>query len=261
MDKHCRICGADCAGKPRIKDPQGRYYCKGCYDTAQASETQSEPVDPDIIPLDAPMLEAPAIVPCPSCGNGLPPGTVVCLGCGYNGATGQQAHTVALEPPSVRSTIWPLFIGVISTLLGGFGVVSSVVQVATMASQGILATNNTPRLIGQLTGALFSFSMSLWLMTGGIGVFRRRAGGPVALQRWSVVMLVICGCCTGFTIIAMFALPGTGGPPPPPGTPPAPPQSALLAITAVALVIAMLWPAFLLLWFRRGKIVDEINGW
>ncbi len=30
--KICVVCGQDCAGKPRVKDPQGRYSCKSCHE-------------------------------------------------------------------------------------------------------------------------------------------------------------------------------------------------------------------------------------
>jgi hypothetical protein len=30
--KLCVFCGADCAGRPRTKDAQGRYYHKECYE-------------------------------------------------------------------------------------------------------------------------------------------------------------------------------------------------------------------------------------
>ncbi len=35
MTKICVICGEDCSGRPRIKDPRGHYYCKACYEQAR----------------------------------------------------------------------------------------------------------------------------------------------------------------------------------------------------------------------------------
>lgn len=29
--KPCVVCGVDCTGRPRVKDPNGRYYCRPCY--------------------------------------------------------------------------------------------------------------------------------------------------------------------------------------------------------------------------------------
>ena len=34
MAKICVICGEDCSGRPRIKDPKGHYYCKSCHEKA-----------------------------------------------------------------------------------------------------------------------------------------------------------------------------------------------------------------------------------
>lgn len=31
-EKRCTICGVDCNGRPRMKDPSGRYFCRPCYD-------------------------------------------------------------------------------------------------------------------------------------------------------------------------------------------------------------------------------------
>lgn len=35
--KKCVICGVDCAGRPRVKDPRGRYFCRPCYDSRASS--------------------------------------------------------------------------------------------------------------------------------------------------------------------------------------------------------------------------------
>jgi len=34
--KNCKVCGKDTAGSPRIKDPQGSYYCVPCYEIAKS---------------------------------------------------------------------------------------------------------------------------------------------------------------------------------------------------------------------------------
>ncbi len=57
MTKTCVICGEDCSGRPRTKDPKGRYYCLPCYERAkhkleqkQAANSQPPPVPP--VPAD-----------------------------------------------------------------------------------------------------------------------------------------------------------------------------------------------------------------
>ncbi len=84
--KICVICGEDCSGRPRIKDPKGRYYCRKCHESAAengrtpAGRTQSaEPV--------------PGAVICPSCESALPAGAKVCVACGINVDTGRSIVT------------------------------------------------------------------------------------------------------------------------------------------------------------------------
>lgn len=68
--KHCIVCGVDCAGRPRVKDPQGRYYCRPCYDS-KADESAglrdggpaSARRDADAIGLDAPAPNAALSLP------------------------------------------------------------------------------------------------------------------------------------------------------------------------------------------------------
>jgi hypothetical protein len=129
--KVCVVCGQDCSGRPRVKDPRGRYYCRECYDEAARkrkakSQAQKpapppppdEPVDAELIPDDedadiglfgelssSEQGAAAAQVqeyPCPSCGNPIPAGAVLCMRCGYNRQLGTRmgAPTVAQAEPS-----------------------------------------------------------------------------------------------------------------------------------------------------------------
>ena len=52
MGKNCVICGKDVTQIKRVKDPQGRYYCAPCYDTAMAQSPAA--------PAAAPQPDAPA---------------------------------------------------------------------------------------------------------------------------------------------------------------------------------------------------------
>jgi hypothetical protein len=46
--KVCRLCGVDCAGRQRVRDQFGRYYCKACYsaEEARGRAAPSKPADP-----------------------------------------------------------------------------------------------------------------------------------------------------------------------------------------------------------------------
>ncbi len=122
--KICVICGEDCSGRPRIKDPRGRYYCRSCHElAAQRGQTRaaaSQPAEP-----------APGTVICPSCESALPPGAKVCVACGINVDTGRSIVTsrrldVNLIYANTERVLRPLswlnpvgFLPVASEALGG----------------------------------------------------------------------------------------------------------------------------------------------
>jgi uncharacterized RDD family membrane protein YckC len=106
VTKPCVLCGEDCAGRPRIKDPKGRYYHKECYErevarlAQQAAEaTPAEPAafDPYAdVGNDAASAQPAGTKPCPGCSAPLEPEAVVCIACGYNLATGGRLETAAV---------------------------------------------------------------------------------------------------------------------------------------------------------------------
>lgn len=131
--KVCIVCGQDCAGRPRVKDPRGRYYCRECYDRAarkqrakrEAQRAAAPPPPPPPAPLDEPVgaelipqdedadlglfgelssLEKEAAAaqvqqyPCPSCGNPIPAGAVLCMRCGYNRQLGARMESPGAAP-------------------------------------------------------------------------------------------------------------------------------------------------------------------
>jgi hypothetical protein len=66
MAKTCVVCGVDCSGKPRVKDPQGRYCCQPCFDTAEARKANvaaAPRVDDEPFRIDDPAFEEPLLVP------------------------------------------------------------------------------------------------------------------------------------------------------------------------------------------------------
>lgn len=111
-EKICTKCGANVAGKPRVKDPHGHYFCQSCFDTAR-SEKSSRPTStpapppPDsqasdaifgVIDLDAlkPIADAPAprnLKVCPACGKARDSESVMCIGCGFDDRAGFQRGT------------------------------------------------------------------------------------------------------------------------------------------------------------------------
>lgn len=120
--KPCVFCGVECDGQPRVKDPQGRYYCKPCYDSRESrrgagasqqprtpagspSRESSDQDDPmiDLAALASAASAAPAAasaaLTCPACASSLAPGSVFCVGCGHDLRTGAKAATKVLKAP------------------------------------------------------------------------------------------------------------------------------------------------------------------
>jgi len=106
--KTCTVCGTNVSGKPRVKDAQGRYMCKACFDKARATkgaqehaakpkpEAAAKPVplaDEDnsfLLGIGSSSIASEGTAPCPECGRALTKNTIVCVGCGFNTQTGKR---------------------------------------------------------------------------------------------------------------------------------------------------------------------------
>jgi hypothetical protein len=106
--KICVRCGADCAGRPRVKDAAGRYTCGACVERIKNGRAGSASASAKIAPAHAeieppPFIDEPASVSggsCPNCAKGMPPDAVLCTGCGYSTQTGQALTTDAGPGPA-----------------------------------------------------------------------------------------------------------------------------------------------------------------
>lgn len=129
--KVCVLCGGDCAGQPRIKDPRGRYYHKTCHAEAARQREAGEAVTPmsdalsDALPAagagaglgamsggldDGPSFLDDILPPgaglagaCPNCRSQLAPSAIVCTACGYNTQSGQAGTTRKLKAKKPRA--------------------------------------------------------------------------------------------------------------------------------------------------------------
>jgi hypothetical protein len=114
--KICIHCGEDCSARPRTKDAQGRYACKGCHEKALAAaaarQKQAATVpasEPDVFDtgddgafaaslVSGVSIKAPETQMCESCGAAIRVDAVVCTSCGYNRQTGKQLKVSRRDP-------------------------------------------------------------------------------------------------------------------------------------------------------------------
>lgn len=152
--KVCVVCGVDVAAKPRVKDAQGRYVCKGECEAKLASKApatakptlKSSPAAGTTTSLGADdimgsLLSASPVLsgkPCAACGSAMKAGAVVCTNCGTNVETGKKLKTAIIKEkeekaPKVKggsptnryaSSSGPGFFKMLLYLSGGLSLVS-----------------------------------------------------------------------------------------------------------------------------------------
>lgn len=288
--KICGICGLDCAGRPRIKDKTGKYYCKACYDQAltkkrgvtapQIAPSSSSPPaqdDDEFSMLNALLAEQQshavaldAARQCANCRASLASDAVVCVNCGFNVQSGRplQVQTDAAAPPLITEskpriiagkTTWPLIIGIICMVLGapgalmyGFGLI------ATLMSERLTWADHQKELLITLGTCGFGLSFSAWLFIAGLGVMQRTQSGMRLLRRWAVFtirLVVIFGGLLLWGLSVMMNDPSLQQ-----GRDPAL-LGATFGTIAVGAIITLIWPVFVLIWSSLGSVRAEVENW
>ena len=111
VEKICVKCGTDVSAIERSKDAKGRYWCMPCYRAALAKQEAKREAerraqhaaapagdaDDQMMAalLDEGVHETAQPTACPNCRAMMPPGSVLCMSCGYNAQTGETLSTVA----------------------------------------------------------------------------------------------------------------------------------------------------------------------
>lgn len=170
-EKVCVKCGTDVASLKRTKDPKGNYWCMDCYQAAVAAKQPAEPVPPaDEYDLTAELLDEAAAFQdnvCQNCRSPMPKDAAICVNCGYNVASGKQAHTrvkkekepsaagaagvKALGLAGSMATTWPMAMGF--ALIGG--------SVAGLIGAGIWAA--------VAYNVRYEHSLLAWVIGGAVG--------------------------------------------------------------------------------------------
>lgn len=286
--KTCRICGEDCSNKPRTKDQAGRYYCRECHDAALAKKRSARsapprqmdprvfaPTEPDAFALSEDVFAQGGPPParmaaaCPGCGSRLDAGVMICVNCGYNTQTHAQIGTKTMKAPKASAPgggAWPVTIGVISIVLGGFGILlyggNALLRLIGFASAGGPAIG---AIIGALLGVGIWVGQAIWLLNAGIGVMRRRGQAVASIRRWAVVKIILALLCVGAPT-ALIAAVGSSSSfqrgfersaPEFAGTP----MGIIIVILICMTVWMLVWPILVLVWFGRPKVQADVSSW
>jgi len=286
--KICVVCGEDCSSRKRTKDAKGNYFCTPCYEqrvealrAGQAMSlvpemelppsaiTDDSPfeLDPNLIEIESTGVQGP--LACSSCGTGVQPGAIICLNCGSNLQSGSQVRTHfqsdTYAPPRGSGTIWPIVIGVLSIAFGGVGVLFYAFRLAVAGSDlGSFDTGQDSAYAagvttGYLIGSILPLLLSLWLTIAGIGVTMRRPGAVRWMRGWAITKTVLCcigGTCLG---IGLMMASSSGQVPTQLGGQGTIGMAWMIVIFGVAWVL--FWPVFVLIWFGRAKVQNDIERW
>ena len=164
---------------------------------------------------------------------------------------------------------WPTVIGIIAIIWAAFGLLGGVCGLGGIFMARSMPTN-FPGAPGMSMGAspmmLFGFFISLilrsCLLALGIGLIKRRPWAAKWIRIWAVVEIL--GSVVG-TVIGYFAqqtqFAAMANQPGMQQMPPAFFQGMAVFSVGCGLLIAWALPVFVLIWFSRDKIKDEVATW
>lgn len=282
QEKTCVVCGENCADRPRVKDPKGRYYCKPCY--AQLSEQQHQtapaPPAPGDMPLEpqpgeagiddhggllSELIEsAPASTgkTCPQCNTELDQQAVLCVSCGYNFQSGEALQMNVQKAKTSRSgAVWPVVIGVISLIIAIGGIGWNVLDFALSVGAGPPMASDDPSFSagyssGMVARTVILILLSLWLLFAAIRVLQQKQSGVSNMRAWAKAKIVLASfsatCLVALLIVGNSAIPEEeipGG------------MEMLVVYGILALALFISWPIFVLIWFRRDAIEQQVAQW
>ncbi len=179
------------------------------------------------------------------------------------------------NPAPAEPASWPKVLGVICIVFGGLGMLGGVWGIMSPLFNEWLAALMPPEQQATMEAAakvnphpvatsLFMLAIAALLLAGGIGLVRRRGGAIGLLKAWAVIKIlwVIVG-----TFLGLHASPELmEGVQKQMGSSPAPGMEAIMWASVVfGIVAGILWvcalPVFVLIWFGRRKIRNEVASW
>lgn len=168
---------------------------------------------------------------------------------------------------------WPKPIGIIAIILGSLGMLGGALGMVAPQVMGTMASKMPPEVAGQfevmddfagwtIASSLAGLVVAVALLVAGIGVLKQRRWGVTAIQAWAAVkmLLVVATSILTYqifqeTAVTMSQTQGVQ----------AMPGGFMSAMGAFSVGFGLLWgwalPVFLLVWFARRKIKQQVASW
>ncbi len=181
--------------------------------------------------------------------------------------------TTEIDAIFEKQSRWPMVIGVINIVLGSLGLLcytcGSLNAVASPFLAGMVPPDQRPataggaQLVVQIVQTCAAWALSVWLLVAGIGLTRRRAWARVHCLGWSVakIVLTLLGTLAGLLFAPMIAqqindqLSQQGQAPFTVTVP------IIMFVSLIMTAFLLIWPLFMLMWFMRGRIREEVEAW
>ncbi|HSW46695.1 MAG TPA: hypothetical protein VLM89_14125 [Phycisphaerae bacterium] len=162
---------------------------------------------------------------------------------------------------------WPTVIGIIAVVLAAIGILGGVCGLVQsfVPRPGMPAGAGGPAMEFHVTPmmtvlAVVGFAFSAGLLAIGIGLLKRRPWS-VTLARFWAPLSILLAVCNFFVVHAMqkqmFEAMADQGTPVPQGMA----GGIAAGSAACGLMFGCAFPVFMLIWFARRKIKDEVAGW
>lgn len=172
-------------------------------------------------------------------------------------STGQDMNETTSSPTvdapgasAARRTAWPIVLGLVALVSG---VLSMPVILRDMAAA--TGSDASPQVAGianmRAINLAIRMGLAIWLAWGSIDLLRRRRTAKKSLQGWAGVRVFLL-CVTVIQLVATWfgAVRQTQAT-----------TADTLAARAFAIWMAAVLPIFVLVWFGREKIRQEVANW
>lgn len=165
--------------------------------------------------------------------------------------------------PGHRSS-WPGVIGTLLCVFGGIGLLQRVFGVGFMALMPFLPLPPEAKITGTayvlgLVLSVVGLPLSAVHLTAGIQTLRRKQSARkwvVIFFAYAILLAIPGGAYQYFNMQQQMQQAGQQG-----GMPAGLGSGFSMGMAVIGVVISLLWPTFLVIWYSRAKIREEMQGW